>query len=53
MEIKLEDLKRSDIRIASYVDYTVSCNKEFVEKNKKYGQTWLCYRPKSILTRFW
>ncbi len=51
MEVSLEELLRSDVRVGAYIDYTVSCNKEFLEKNKQYGQTWLCYRPKSVLTR--
>ncbi len=53
MEVNLELLAHSDRRVDAYVEYSVSCNKEFVDKNKKYGQTWLCYRPKSMLTRIW
>lgn len=53
MEVNLELLAHSDRRVGAYVEYSVSCNKEFVDKNKKYGQTWLCYRPKSMLTRIW
>lgn len=53
MEQNSTSLRRSDDRILTYIDFSTTCNKEFTEKNKEYGQTWLCYRPKSLLTRLW
>jgi hypothetical protein len=55
MEINILDelLKNANHRVGAYVDTMVSCRKEFLEKNKEYGKTWLCYRPKSLVARMW
>ncbi len=50
---KHSELLRTGARILTYTNYTVSCKKEFLEKNKEYGQSWLIYRPISLLTRIW
>ena len=48
-----ELITSNDHRLNAYIGYTVHCKKEFLEKNKEYGQSWLVYRPKSLLTRIW
>jgi hypothetical protein len=46
-------LSRADHRLLAYTNYTIECRTEFLEKNQEYGQTWLMYRPKSLLQRIW
>ncbi len=46
-------ISKTNERLLTYINFTTYCKKEFLEKNKEYGQTWLTYRPKSLLTRIW
>ena len=54
MDITFQDLLISgQNRVFEYVEFQVQAKKEFFLKNKKYGASWICYRPQTIWRRNW